>query len=79
LKNVGIQTALGVVLTTFQIKGLLSSIWGLGFLPASFFSLLNKMPTVLLVEIGMGQPMATGNLKEGRVYGNVIGSDLGPK
>ncbi len=79
LRNQGLATHLAALLDTCAQHGLWAATFGAGLLAALLSSVMNNLPTVLIVALSIDASQAEGAIREAMIYANVIGSDLGPK
>ena len=74
LKNGGLTTYLAQVITQLQSMGNIYAVIGTGFLSAVLSSVMNNMPTIMIMDIAIAE---AGN--NALAYANIIGCNLGPK
>ena len=74
LKNGGLTTYLAGLIIELQSMGNVYAIIGTGFLSAILSSIMNNMPTIMIMDIAIGE---AGN--HALAYANIIGCNLGPK
>ncbi len=74
LKNAGLTDQIAVVLNWAIGQGQVTAVLVTGFMAAGISSVMNNMPTVMLMDIAIAQ---TGN--EMLAYANLLGCNLGPK
>ncbi|PEL13402.1 arsenic transporter [Bacillus sp. AFS017336] len=79
LKNVGLTDVLGQIIHSVAHQGLLFATLGMGFISAILSAIMNNLPTVMIASLAIKNIHTTEIIKEGLIYANVIGSDLGPK
>ncbi|MHA7915833.1 arsenic transporter [Alloalcanivorax xenomutans] len=79
LRNAGLTDAVAGVLNQLARQELWVATLGTGYIAAGLSSVMNNMPTVLVVALSIDDSQAGGLVREAMIYANVIGSDLGPK
>jgi arsenical pump membrane protein len=79
LRNAGLTGVLAEVIQACANQGLFIGTISMGFIAAILSSIMNNMPTVMIDALAIADTHTVGAIKEGLIYANVIGSDLGPK
>ena len=74
LKNAGLTSYLAGVIVDLQQYGHAAAVIGTGFLSAILSSVMNNMPTIMIMDIAIAE---AGN--NALAYANILGSNLGPK
>jgi arsenical pump membrane protein len=74
LKNAGLTTYLADMIVTLQGYGNAAAVIGTGFLAAILSSVMNNMPTVMVMDIAIAEAGHSA-----LAYANIIGCNLGPK
>jgi len=77
--NAWLTKSLAGVIEKLATQGLYVSTVAMGFIAALLSSVMNNLPTVMIDALAIAQTHTTGVVREGLIYANVIGSDLGPK
>ncbi|MBD3791488.1 MAG: arsenic transporter [Campylobacterales bacterium] len=77
LKNAGLTEIIATWITALNTQGTAIAVIGTGFLSAIISSVMNNMPTIMIMDIAIDHVGYVGN--EALVYANILGSNLGPK
>ncbi|MBU1785932.1 MAG: arsenic transporter [Gammaproteobacteria bacterium] len=79
LRYEGLTDYLAQLLRKFAEQGVWGAAFGTGLVAAFLSSVMNNMPTVLVVALSIEASQVQGIAQQAMIYANVIGSDLGPK
>jgi len=74
LKNAGLTSYLATVIQDLSEMGSTVAVIGTGFLSAGLSSIMNNMPTIMIMDIAIDEAG-----QEALAYANILGSNLGPK
>ncbi len=74
LKNAGLTDYLAHAVTWLASHGQTAAVIGTGFLSAVLSSVMNNMPTIMIMDIAIADAG-----KEALAYANILGANLGPK
>jgi arsenical pump membrane protein len=74
LKNAGLTSYLAVLINDLHEMGHATAVIGTGFLAAGLSSIMNNMPTIMIMDIAIDE---AGH--NALAYANILGSNLGPK
>lgn len=77
LKNAGLTDVIASWIVELNRHGATVGIIGTGFLSAFISSVMNNMPTIMIMDIAIDKVGFVGH--EALVYANILGSNLGPK
>jgi len=77
LKNAGLTDVIASWIVALQAQGQTVAVIGTGFLSGFISSVMNNMPTIMIMDIAIDKVGYAGN--EALVYANILGSNLGPK
>lgn len=77
LKNAGFTDVVASWIEVLTHQGESIAVIGTGFLSAIISSIMNNMPTIMIMDIAIDKVGYVGN--EALVYANILGSNLGPK
>ncbi|ADN08484.1 arsenic transporter [Sulfurimonas autotrophica] len=77
LKNAGLTDIIASWIELLIAQGEVAAVIGTGFLSALISSIMNNMPTIMIMDIAIDKVGYAGH--EALVYANILGSNLGPK